>query len=362
MGRGRGHSVGSMLKGSAWVSEKQNQGGDKVGLSVAIILAENFTLSAFALFVDHIRLAADEGDGSRQKDACWSVLSNGLGDTRSSCGVTVGSTDMFGDPTRYEYIVVVGGLLGTRNPIGAEAAEFIRRGAESGVTLVGLCTGTFILCRLGLMKGRRCCVSWYHHQDFVEEFPGHVAVADRLFVADGKRITCAGGAGTADLAAHLIESHLNRSAAQKATQVLMFDRARDGNENQPHPPILSDVAKGKVARALLIMEQNIMDPLPIQELSERLNMSKRQLERLCHDATGSTPSAIYRGIRLRYASWLLATTDRSITAIAQEAGFADSAHFSRTYKSHHGHPPTMKRKMGTGEASGHAAARRVYST
>ncbi len=51
-------------------------------------------------------------------------------------------------------------------------------------------------------------MSWYHYQDFLEAFPDHGVVADRLFLADGPRITCAGGAGAAALATHLIERHL----------------------------------------------------------------------------------------------------------------------------------------------------------
>ena len=78
------------------------------------------------------------------------------------------------------------------------------------VPLIGICTGSFILCRAGLMNGRRSCVSWYHYQDFLEAFPGHDVVADRLFLADGPRITCAGGAGAAALATYLIEQHLGR--------------------------------------------------------------------------------------------------------------------------------------------------------
>lgn len=329
-------------------------------LNVAIVLADNFTLSAFSLFVDLIRLAADEGDGSRQRNACWAVLSEGRRSIRSSCGLAISASDNFGDPKQYDYIVVVGGLLRTENPISPEAEAFVLKGAQAGVTLVGLCTGTFILCRLGLMRGRRCCVSWYHHQDFLYEFPDHLAVADQLFVADGKRITCAGGAGTADLAAHLVDTHLGRSAAQKASQVLMFDRSRHGNESQPHPPLVTDAAKGKIARAMLLMEQNIASPVSIDALSGQLSMSKRALERLFHETAGKGAAAVYRDIRLRYASWLLATTKRSVTAIAQEAGFADCAHFSRLYKQRHGVSPTVHRQKGA-ETMGELAGPRVYS-
>jgi transcriptional regulator GlxA family with amidase domain len=40
----------------------------------------------------------------------------------------------------------------------------------------------------------------------------------------------------------------------------------------------------------------------------------------------------YRVIRLSYGLWLLQNTERSITDIAQECGFADTAHFSRAFR------------------------------
>ena len=44
-------------------------------LHVGFILADRFTLSAFANFVDVLRLAADEADKSRPILCEWSVLS-----------------------------------------------------------------------------------------------------------------------------------------------------------------------------------------------------------------------------------------------------------------------------------------------
>ena len=59
-------------------------------LRVGIILAENYTLSAFALFVDHLRLAADEGDRSRPLKVQWSVMASRPDPLRASCGATTG--------------------------------------------------------------------------------------------------------------------------------------------------------------------------------------------------------------------------------------------------------------------------------
>ena len=223
-------------------------------LRVGVILSDHFTLSAFALFIDHLRLAADEGDRSRPVKVQWSVMSATQEPQRASCGVLTTPTSGLIDPKQLDYVVVVGGVLHAGRQINEATERYLRRAAEAGTRLVGLCTGSFILCRIGLMQGRRACVSWYHYQDFLDEFPDHEVVADQLFVADGDRITCAGGAGTADLACHLIERHIGWSAAQKASQVLLFDRARAGGEAQPHPPMAAKVSEPRVRRALLLID------------------------------------------------------------------------------------------------------------
>ena len=46
---------------------------------------------------------------------------------------------------------------------------------------------------------------------------------------------------------------------------------------------------------------------------------------------------------MRYASWLIQNTDRSMTDIAIETGFADCAHFSRQFKDAYGISPSTHR-------------------
>lgn len=329
--------IGGMVAGrGSWTAARPR-------LSVGIVLAEHFTLSAFSLFLDPLRLAADEGDRSRPIRCRWAIMGSRPDPVRASCGVAVALTSSFVDPRELDYVVVVGGVLHAGRQVDAPTIAYLKRAADAGATLVGLCTGSFILCRAGLMDGRRCCVSWFHYQDFVAEFPDREAVADRLFVVDGDRITCAGGAGVADLANYLVERHLGRAAAQKSREVLLFDRAREGSAAQPHPAIAESAADPRVRRALLLMEQHLSDPLPISTIATRLGISVRQLERGFHAVLGLRPAEQYRRLRLRYARWLLDNTDRSVTDIALHAGFADCAHFSRQFKELHGFSPTGNR-------------------
>jgi transcriptional regulator GlxA family with amidase domain len=316
-------------------------------LSVGIILAENFTLSAFALFVDQLRLAADEGDLSRPILCRWTTMTSGANAVRASCGVMVSATDSLSDPRQFDYIAVVGGLLHAGRQIDVATVNYLKAAAAARVPLIGICTGSFILARAGLMQGRRCCVSWYHRQDFIDEFPDHAPVADRMFVVDGDRITCSGGGGAGDLATYLIEKRLGAPVAQKARHVMLLERARNGHDAQPHPPISAGMPQGvvdpRVRRALLIMEQHLANPMPITEIADRLRLSTRHLERLFREAVGVRPAIFYRELRLRYARWLLDHTDRSVTDIALEAGFADCAHFSRQFKAMAGMSPSERR-------------------
>jgi transcriptional regulator GlxA family with amidase domain len=325
-----------------------------------IVLAHQFTLSAFAVFIDHLRLAADEGDRSRPLRLQWSIMANREEPVRASCGVLITPSCGFLDPSLLDYAVVVGGLLHGGPQIDEATTAYLQRLAEAGVPLIGTCTGSFILCRAGLMDGKTACVSWYHYQDFLEEFPDRPVVADRLFLADADRITCAGGAGTAAVATHLIERHLGRAAAEKASQVLLFDRSRSGSEAQPHPPLSETVREPRVRRALLLMEQNLARPVAIATVAEELGVSMRQLERLCHAHVGTGPASLYRQLRMRYACWLVENTDRSVTDIAVEAGFADCAHFSRQFKDVYGLSPSTRRQQPDRTMHGDAAGARVF--
>jgi transcriptional regulator GlxA family with amidase domain len=336
------------------------RGGSRVALRVGVVLADHFTLSAFAVFIDHLRLAADEGDRSRPMHVQWSIMASRRESVLASCGVMVEPTSDFLAPEALDYLVVIGGILHAGPQVDEPTTRYLREVAAARVPLIGVCTGSFVLCRAGLMKGRRTCVSWYHYQDFLEAFPDHEVVADRLFLADGPRITCAGGAGAAALATYLIELHLGRAVAQKASQVLLFDRPRAGSEAQPHPPLPETVREPRIRRALLLMEQNLARPVAIATIAHELGVSVRQLERLCREQVGVAPATLYRQLRMRYAHWLIENTDRSVTEIAIEAGFADCAHFSRQFKDAYGLSPSTRRLQPARSMLGEAAGARVF--
>jgi transcriptional regulator GlxA family with amidase domain len=323
-------------------ARKPRTGGPR--LSVGFILAKRFTLCAFANFVDVLRLAADEGDRSRPILCEWSVLSDTMDPVPSSCGVTVQPNDRLGDPARFDYIVVVGGLLEEVPNISAAYTRFLERAASAGVPVAGLCTGAFILHRAGLMDGYRACVSWYCHADFLEQFDGLSPISDQIFVIDRDRLTCAGGASSAHLAAYLVEKHVGRSQASKSLHIMIIDDALRPEKPQPGIPLDLTTQDPIVRRALLLMQQRIDAPLSVTEIARQMGNSKRQLERHFRAALDTSPQAAFLDIRLSFARHLVETTDKSIASIAVEAGFCDSSHLSRMFRRRFDRTPYELRK------------------
>lgn len=334
-------------------------------LSVGFILAKRFTLCAFANFVDVLRLAADEGDRSRPIMCEWTVLSDTLNAVPSSCGIAVQPNERLGDPAKFDYIVVIGGLIDEIPNLSPAYIQYLQRAASLGVPLAGVCTGAFILHRAGLMEGYRCCVSWFHHTDFLEQFDGLDPVSDQIFIVDGDRLTCSGGASSAHLAAYLVEKHVGRAQASKSLHIMIIDDALRPEKPQPGIPLDLKTEDPMVRRALLIMQQNIDTPLSVTEIAARMGNSKRQLERHFRTALGTSPQAAFLGLRLAFARHLIETTKKSIAAIAVECGFCDSSHLSRMFRHRFGCTPHEIRKpqhAGLGQWDGPTQAEHLPAT
>lgn len=325
-------------------------------LSVAFLLADRFTLSAFANFVDVLRLAADEADRSRPILCDWSVLSPDLAPVASSCGVKVQPDRMLARAGRFDYLVVVGGVIGDGAALPAESLAFLRARAAAGAPVVGLCTGVFILQAQGLLDGYRACVSWFHHQDFLDRFEKEQLVSDQLFVIDRDRLTCSGGHGAAHLAAFLVERHVGAGAAVKSLNIMMIDRAMAGDRPQPAGGARR-ASDPLVRKAILRMQQNIEHPRAVDEIARDLGLGRRSLERRFARDLGASPAKIYLELRLDRAMARLRETTESVTEIALAAGFCDAPHLARAMKAERGMTPgEHRRAAGQGRREADAPA------
>lgn len=312
-------------------------------LSVGFILGRRFTLCAFGNFIDVLRLAGDEGDRSRQILCDWKILSSTMEPVPSSSGVRIHPDERLGDPARFDYIVVIGGLVDEIEGFDDAYIQYLQKAASMGVGLVGVCTGAFLLHKAGLMKGYKCCVSWFHSRDFLDGFEGLDPASDQIFIVDRDRLTCSGGVSAAHLAAFLVERHIGRAQASKSLHIMIIDDALKAEKPQPGIPLGFETHDPIVKRALLIAQHNVEAPLSVEEVARRMKVGKRQLERRFRADIGLSPLNAFTEIRLTVARHLLEHTDKSVTTISVECGFCDSSHMSRIFRQRFGRTPMEMR-------------------
>ena len=118
------------------------------------------------------------------------------------------------------------------------------------------------------------------------------------------------GMATSDaLMEHMLLTHQNTTS---------YIRASMGT-NIPLPEVVEE--------ALLLMENNLQEPLGICELADLIGLSRRHLERRFAAFLHTSPSKAYMRICLRYAFTLINSTTFKICHISQLCGFASSTSF-----------------------------------
>ncbi|HLT98223.1 MAG TPA: GlxA family transcriptional regulator [Burkholderiaceae bacterium] len=309
-------------------------------LRVGIVLLDQFTLTAFAGFLDVLRLASDYGGQSRQILIRWSVMSvDGL-PRRSSAGTLhseLADIDTSGD---FDYIAVCGGNSYTNTKLSKKLSAWLVNAYEAGVTLVGLCTGTFAIAHAGLLRQHTVCVHWNVLSEFERQFPDVRCRVDHLFIDSGRMITCAGSTAAIDLALHLLNRHFGPDKANQALRHMMLFSIRPARLPQAHFYIdLENVTDIRIHKAVNYIEQRIDDLPQVAEVAAHVGISARQLERLFKQTLNTTPAALHRMLRLQYGKWRLTNTEDSVTNIALGCGFSDNSHFSREFKSLFGLTP-----------------------
>ncbi|MEJ8472540.1 GlxA family transcriptional regulator [Roseibium algae] len=313
----------------------------------ALTMTETFPILALSGFVDTLRHAADDGNRNGQIYCGWDICGPTLTPVTSSSGIQVSPSLLFEDLeiARYDYLVVIGGLMPLIDHAPAQTIELIREFRSAGKTVIGLCTGSFLVAQAGLLQGKRAAVHHRHRQDFLDRYSDVQVTSHEIFVEDENVVTSPGGTASIDLAIDLLARHLGRPRALKGLIEMSVDQPRSAL-HMPRAPSaeLHNCGDWRVANAAQIMRENLSNAKSIKSISADVGVSVSQLNRLFLRYADQSPSAYWRKMRLDHAHWCLLNTNLSIAQIAYECGFSDSAHFIRRFKDRFHDTPALFRK------------------
>ncbi|MGD0878299.1 MAG: ATP-binding protein [Anaerolineales bacterium] len=99
-----------------------------------------------------------------------------------------------------------------------------------------------------------------------------------------------------------------------------------------------------VKHALAYLHQNFANQLTRKEIAEAVGVSKNYLSEIFRHELGLSPWDYLTRLRLQRAKELLRSTGDSITSVAAQTGFDDSAYFSRVFRKNIGLSPQEYRQ------------------
>jgi signal transduction histidine kinase/CheY-like chemotaxis protein len=95
---------------------------------------------------------------------------------------------------------------------------------------------------------------------------------------------------------------------------------------------LNRTTQGLIRKAMAYIHSKFAEPMSREEIADHIGISADYLTDCFRQELGITPMTYIRRYRIRQACELLRNTNQSITEIALAVGFADSAHFTRTFQ------------------------------
>jgi transcriptional regulator GlxA family with amidase domain len=202
-----------------------------------------------------------------------------------------------------------------------------------------------LLAEAGVWQQGRAAVNLNLLDALIEEHPA-VVWSDRVWEGEGRQWSCGTGLAAVDLLLNWLAQVHGPEVAQDLLEPLGLEHIRPREARQRKP--LSERLGGgspKLSEALALMEANLAEPLPTEEIARLVGVSRRQLERLFKQHLDALPSRHYAELRLQKARRLLQQSAQSILQIGLSCGFASGPHFSNAYKAFFGHTPRDERSQ-----------------
>ena len=266
---------------------------------------------------------------------------------RAACGTTVGVAHSLAASGPLDAVFVVSEQPlpeGERDGHGALHAV-LRERAAAGALLGGIGTGAAVLAQAGVLNGHRATLHWAHVQQTAERH-ATVVLSQNVYEIDRGRLSCAGAHASLDMMiAWLAQRHGDR-LLQELLGHFGLERLRARDERQ-RAPVAARVGGGsaKLTEAVSLMEANLGEPLPTEDIARLVGVSRRQLERLFKQHLDALPSRYYGELRLARARRLLQQTSQSILQIGLGCGFSSGSHFSNAYRARYGRTPREERSQ-----------------
>jgi transcriptional regulator GlxA family with amidase domain len=220
----------------------------------------------------------------------------------------------------------------------AEASPVVAR-------LASVCSGAFLLAKVGLLDGKPATTHWARAARLAAEYPAVDVQPDPIFIRTGKVWTSAGVTAGIDLALAMVDDDHGGEIAQTVARWLVMYMRRPGGQSQFATPVWSPPAPRPAVRAAqdLIHAQPEAD-LRVPVLAARVGMSARHFSREFTRLMGMAPGQYVEQVRLETARRLLESEPITVPVAARRAGFGSAETMRQAFVRRLGIPPDDYRR------------------
>lgn len=241
-------------------------------------------------------------------------------------------------------VVIVPGVADPSRPAGAELLQTLASALGGGAMIVAICTGAFALAEAGLLAGRRVTTHWAWAPDLRRQYPDVIVEEQHLYLIDDKIATSGGVMSGMDLCLHLIRQDHGREVANAVARFVVSPPNR-GDGQTPfidRPPTMTN--DPQLAQATRFIEDNLHQPVSLENVALAAHMSTRTLTRRFKAATGATVITWIAQRRVAEARRLLESTEMSVLAVAHRAGFGSAESMRLHFVTYVGCSPAQYRR------------------
>ncbi|MGJ8617386.1 MAG: GlxA family transcriptional regulator [Sulfitobacter sp.] len=234
-------------------------------------------------------------------------------------------------PTPIDSVIVAGGS-------GAFAAcedeAFLKEFRElvaKARRIGSVCTGAFVLAKVGLLAGRSAVTHWDSCDRFRNDFKDITVKDDAIYVKDGDIWTSAGVTAGIDMSLAMVAEDIGRKPALDLARSLVCYMVRPGGQSQFSGPLKQQChhSSDRFEDLNAWITDNLSTDLSVETLAERAMMSPRNFARLYKQHLGVSPAKAVEAFRVDAACRLLEETDLSLTDVARQCGFFDDERLRR---------------------------------
>ena len=295
---------------------------------------------AFSCSIDALRAT---NDIAGKQNYSWQTLSPDGSGVFSSTQIQLATIPLH-DANDLDMIVICGGDR-SHSYSNAVLTNWLHAMAKNGKRIGSISDGAFVVADTGLFDKVASTIHWKCYDAYRERFP-ELNIRPSILEISEKRFSCAGGTSSLDLMLHFISENHGPEIAGQVADNYFHDFIRDSSREQHMTNAFRLANKNpKLAEALLLMEENLETPLSIFQLAEKLQLSRRQLDRIFARYLQNTPQKLYRDLRLTRASGLLLQTGMSVSEVAVGCGFQSASHMGKYFFERFGQTPGEYRRQ-----------------